>query len=79
MMGNYIEQRLEELVGHTCRVETRDGSIRNEHIAGIEYLELQVDGETSKMPVGLKFDDRGLDGAELRMVAKIDKVQDQTA
>ena len=73
-MYESLERKLNKLIGKKCRIETRDGMVRIEKVAKINYLDLEISGTKARWPVELSFDPKGLDGVDMRMVASVKRV-----
>jgi hypothetical protein len=76
-MGDFLELVLEKMVGHRCRIETTDGTIRYEQVHSIGYKEFKCPLATSdngcvRYPVVLYYDEREAEGVELSILASIE-------
>lgn len=75
MDERYLEELIEELIGKNCRIETTDGSIRTEKVAGFQCQDMEMAGQKTKYPIVLHFDERGLDGVEMRIVKSVTPIE----
>lgn len=76
-MGDHLESVLDQLLGHRCRIETTDGTIRFEQIHSIGYKLFKCpltvnDGQMVRYPFVLYYDEREVEGIELSILHSIE-------
>lgn len=70
-MAQQLEKALEAVVGKTCRIETTDGSVRNETIYSVKSRQIVTSEGEVAYPVTLYFDANEIDGVDLHILKSL--------